>query len=535
MLKVLLVDDEPFILRGLKVLVDWKAEGFEIVCTAADGWEALEFLRSNQVDLIITDVKMPGMDGLELLEKIRTEKISSAHFVILSGYAEFSYAQKAMQYECSYYMLKPIEKEQLIKILHTVRAASADKERLLQKSQTMERAYLARHMIALILGKFDDVNLKCVKDNIVFSKNVRYVEIELDEMLLEEELTDQDKRYYQRKIFQACMDFLKEDADHCVFDVSSHEKIYDTGLVYCDFMAGKMRVDEREYLNRLHAFCEEQCQAPVVIMAGKRVADISNIAKSYSTACMLRSIQGFQMKKKIRIYEDDVQVGTSGIVLCKKSIDSLVRAIESNNVEEITRCTDCFFDEMYKMNLSEKIINLNISYFIFQLIHLASSQDDGVDQEEILRLISEGSFRSGGGILRGSKDHIIRFACAYGEYMTQLRQKVSGGVLAEVENEVQEHYAQNLTLKELGEKYYVNSAYLGQLFRKKYGQSFKDYLNGYRVEQAADRLLRTNDKIYEIAEAVGYHDLDYFVNRFIAAKGCTPAKFRKQAHMGITD
>lgn len=204
-------------------------------------------------------------------------------------------------------------------------------------------------------------------------------------------------------------------------------------------------------------------------------------------------------------------------------------------MEEITRCTDCFFDEMYKMNLSEKIINLNISYFIFQLIHLASSQDDGVDQEEILRLISEGSFRSGGGILRGSKDHIIRFACAYGEYMTQLRQKVSGGVLAEVENEVQEHYAQNLTLKELGEKYYVNSAYLGQLFRKKYGQSFKDYLNGYRVEQAADRLLRTNDKIYEIAEAVGYHDLDYFVNRFIAAKGCTPAKFRKQAHMGITD
>lgn len=103
-------------------------------------------------------------------------------------------------------------------------------------------------------------------------------------------------------------------------------------------------------------------------------------------------------------------------------------------------------------------------------------------------------------------------------------------MLTEIEREVQEHYAQNLTLKELGEKYYVNSAYLGQLFRKKYGQSFKDYLNGYRIEQAADRLLRTNEKIYEIAEAVGYHDMDYFVNRFIAAKGCTPAKFRKQAH-----
>lgn len=137
--------------------------------------------------------------------------------------------------------------------------------------------------------------------------------------------------------------------------------------------------------------------------------------------------------------------------------------------------------------------------------------------------------------MRGSKDHIIRFAYAYGDYLAQLRKRVSGGVLAEVESEVQKHYACNLTLKDLGEKYYINSAYLGQLFRKKYGQSFKDYLNGYRMEQAAERLIRTNDKIYDIAEAVGYHDLDYFVNRFIIAKGCTPAKFRRQAQQRYTE
>lgn len=530
MLRVLLVDDEPFILQGLKILVDWNEEGFEIAGTASDGKEALEFIQSNQVDLIITDIKMPGMDGLELLEKIRNEKLSEAYFVILSGYAEFSYAQKAMHYECSNYMLKPIEKEQLMKILQSVRTMNEDMQKNLQKSQRMERAYLARNMISLILGKFDDANLKCIKEHMSFSKSVRYIEIELDEMLLEEELSDQEKRYYQRKIFQACCEFLKENADHCFFDVSIHEKIYDTGLVYCDFMAENMGISEKEYLERLHSFCEGQCAAPVVIMAGKRVTDISNIAKSYTTACMLRSIQGFQTKKKIRIYEDDVQVGSSGVILCKKSIDNLVRAIESNHPEEIVRCTDDFFHEMYQMNLSEKIANLNISYLLFQLIHLATEQDDDVNQEEILRLISEGSFQSGGGIMRGSKDHILRFAHAYGDYLTQLRKKVSGGVLTEIEREVQEHYAQNLTLKELGEKYYVNSAYLGQLFRKKYGQSFKDYLNGYRIEQAADRLLRTNEKIYEIAEAVGYHDMDYFVNRFIAAKGCTPAKFRKQAH-----
>jgi len=97
MLKVLLVDDEPFILQGLKLLVDWEKEGFRVAGTAANGMEALAFLKKEKVDLVIADIKMPQMTGLELLEHIRKEKISDAYFVILSGYAEFSFAQQAMQ------------------------------------------------------------------------------------------------------------------------------------------------------------------------------------------------------------------------------------------------------------------------------------------------------------------------------------------------------------------------------------------------------------------------------------------------------
>ena len=175
-------------------------------------------------------------------------------------------------------------------------------------------------------------------------------------------------------------------------------------------------------------------------------------------------------------------------------------------------------------------MTLNINYILFQLIHLAIQQDDNVNQEEILRLISESTFEQG--IKRGSRAHLTRFACEYADYLAQLRKNVSHGVLADIDKEIREHFAENITLKQLSEKYYVNSAYLGQLFRKKYGQSFKDYLVRYRMEQAAVKLIRTDKKIYEIAEEVGYRDLDYFVNRFIDIKGCTPAKFRKQAMNG---
>ena len=92
MLKVLLVDDEPFILQGLKVLIDWNAEGYEVVGAVRTGQEAIDYLKENPVDLVMTDIKMPVMSGIELLEEVRRDQISDAYFIILSGYNDFAYA-----------------------------------------------------------------------------------------------------------------------------------------------------------------------------------------------------------------------------------------------------------------------------------------------------------------------------------------------------------------------------------------------------------------------------------------------------------
>ena len=120
MLRVLLVDDEPFIVQGLSVLIDWEKEGCEIAAAAADGNEALAYLKEHTVDLIIADIKMPVMTGIELLETIRKEEISDAYFVILSGYSDFGYAQQAIRYKCMDYILKPVEKDELLGILRKV-------------------------------------------------------------------------------------------------------------------------------------------------------------------------------------------------------------------------------------------------------------------------------------------------------------------------------------------------------------------------------------------------------------------------------
>lgn len=331
LLKVLLVDDEPFILQGLKILIDWEQEGFEVVKTAANGEEALEYLRGEQVDLIIADIKMPVVTGLELLEKIRGEKISDAHFVILSGYADFEYARKAIRYDCTDYILKPVDREELLKVLNKVQVLRRADNQKKQSSREMEQAYLSRHLIALIQGKFDSVNLEYVKSHMDGASGIRYVEIQMDDDGRAEEISDKEKRGFQRQLYQYCIEFLGPHASHCVFDVSTHEKIYDIGLLYCDAFAKEQGIDGKTYLNRFLEYLIANMHQPVIMLVGKKVQDISNIARSYGNACMLRSFQGFRAKKPIYYYEEEVQVTSGGIVLCKSSLDRLLKAVEQNN------------------------------------------------------------------------------------------------------------------------------------------------------------------------------------------------------------
>ena len=154
-LKVLLVDDEPIILEGLSVLIDWEAEGCKIVKTASNGKEAYEYLKENEVDLILADIKMPIMTGLELLEKIRTENISDAYFAILSGYNDFSFAQKAIRYSCMEYMLKPVAREQLLELIGNVLEQRKNVVIEEEEKKTWQRSYLIQNLSALIRGKWE--------------------------------------------------------------------------------------------------------------------------------------------------------------------------------------------------------------------------------------------------------------------------------------------------------------------------------------------------------------------------------------------
>ena len=365
MLKVLLVDDEPFILKGLAALIDWEKEGYEIAGTCSNGEEALRYLREHKADLILADIKMPVMSGIGLLQKIREENISDAFFVFLSSYGDFVYTKEAIRQNCTDYILKPVQKEQLI-----------------------------------------------------------------------------------------------------------------------------------ELLGRVSGFA-----------------------------------QAAQKEKKKRavpsiMYYSEGEEGPPVSIVTKATMDMLLEAVEENDREKMQSAAEEVYRQIKDEEMDEDFVRLNMNYHFLRLVHLAMEQDPEVNQNEIIQMIRENAFDEETD--NGNRGHFENLIRDFADYLCQLRGNIpGGGVLSDIEDYVKEHYSENLSLKELSRIFFINSAYLGQIFKKQYGVSFREYLNKYRIEKAAEMLLKTDEKIYAIAEKVGYHDPDYFINKFIAVKGCTPTSYRK--------
>lgn len=520
MLKVLLVDDEPFILQGLAVIIDWGREGFEIAGKVSNGLEALEFLRTEKIDLVITDIKMPEMTGLELLERVRQEKISDAYFVVLSGYSDFEYARRALQNDCLDYILKPVGREELISVLGKVRESCETSSRKREDDSVMEREAFARNMIPICHGRYRPSNIEYVKKYLGEGvNNFRYIGVELDGAHREiRQLNEKEKRKLQKELYEKCILLFPGREYLCMIDTSIREGTYNVGIIYAGGVVEELKEKtEQEYLEQIQKELKESVEFPIVITVGSSVDTIEEISDSCRSVLMSHSLRGLDSRER-------PSWSLSERFLDKQLVDSLIRAVKLNDKEGIRSGCEALSQEMGEKEMDMHMVNMVVNHLMFEFIHLAQEQDENINQE-VFRLINESVT---GEIDRIGKEDMVRILSEYGDYLMQLRSHQSGEILRQIEADIRAHFRENLTLKDMGKKYYINSAYLGQTFKKQYGESFKDYLNRIRIEAAEDLLLYSDKKIYEIAEEVGYKDMDYFINKFIAIKGCTPAKFRRQ-------
>ena len=527
MIKVLIVDDEPFIRQGLKILIDWGKYGYEISAEAANGKEAIRILENQPIDLVVVDIKMPGMDGLELITYVREHISQTVRFIILSGYYEFNYARQAINYKVTDYILKPVEKNELIDNLLKIRREFELKKQEKKVEEIRNRLEYDKNLQDIIYGNYEQKNLDYVKQYICLSQSMRYISFEFDESDADfQKLSVEEKIRIQQTYYKQLLSILSEHPYHIINGVNKSEGYFDIGFIYSRDFALCNKMKDREYINNLYEKIKQiDCYA-LKVFIGQHVESIEKISDSYRSTAIARSFHNFSDAKQHIAYYDEVAYKKANqFGIGKKLIEELILYVKNNDIERIEKSVDKIYKELRENLIEPKLISANIYYLLYCLIDLAKELDHHTDQQEILQYLGQEAFdKLAAG---GSSVHFKKFAVEYSKYLEQLRINASrGGLLLKIEKDITEHYMENLSLKSLGDKYYMNSVYLGQLFKKEYGVAFKDYLNHFRIKKAMQLLVTTDERVYAIASQVGYNNPDYFISKFVQLNGVTPHQYR---------
>ena len=518
MIKVLIVDDEPFIRQGLSLLIKWKEHGCEVIGEASNGNEAMDIIKNKSVDLVITDIKMPEMNGLELIKSAKDNGYNNIKFIVLSGFYEFEYAKTAIKYGVKDYVLKPIQKEELNHVLDEFKKDFIKEKSNLKEIEKAKNDIYEMKLNKLILGKADSNTIKLLEEKLEPSNYLRFVLIDIDMR----NMTNDEKKQCRLNTYSDIIKIIGSKQYNMISELDDKKNMYSIGFIYDKKFLEDDMFGERGYIENLACKLRKTVNNTFYVYVGKAITHIEDIKKSYETATMLKIID---WSSKIIFFEEIYKDSCRKHIVKKEYMDTLVNGIEENNNEKIRECIKGFYESFKGGYIEGEILKINIDYLLFNLINIEKDINEESNKEELLELI--GLLDVENIISRDSSKNLESFSVNFAEYLESLRKNSNKGVLSYIDKEIYDHYMEKLSLKSLSEKYYLNSAYLGQIFKKKYKISVKDYLNEFRIEKAAEMLKRSDEKVYEIAAKVGYSNNDYFINKFTQIKGKTPFRYRK--------
>lgn len=502
MYKVMLVDDEKLITEGLKNLIDWEKLNLKVVATANNGEEALRKLKEEKVHIVITDINMPVMTGLDLIKEVKG-KDNKTNFIILSGYDEFSYAKKAIEYGVDSYILKPIDEEELektlIKLLARIEKSKKEKKDVLYKNTKLLQFINGKINKEEILKIEDELNIPLrgksytVSSIILNKKNEDGKYINIDEIIEE----------YSGKNYELLHKF---DGQTILINSWDLDVKNEDILKYFNFIKDKLI---------------EKIEGDVFIAVGDVTKDIDLLKNSLNSS------------NKLKKY-----ILTEGTNICLTSEDvTNIKDYKTNFSKEIERLNKIIIEKdgsgakMFLEGLIDDIAltpkNIyDLSIRVVMLIDKISDEFK-VDKKYVKDSLSSNIVEL---CSESTRDSIKAFLVSEIEELISVMYSTTkrySPVVSQIVSNIEERYSEELSLKTLAYQYNINSSYLGRIFTKEVGMSFSDYLNKVKNTKAKELILETNMKINDIAKAIGYTDTSYFYRKFKKYYGICPSTLRE--------
>ncbi len=529
--RAIIADDEPKILKLVRMLGHWEEYGIEIVCECHDGKETLESILREKPDFVISDIKMPDLDGLEMIEAAR-KNAADCLFVLISGYRHFEYAQSAIALNVVDYLLKPIEEEQLNRTLEKLCRQCDQRElnkaqqkelqqfRSIQSQQLMDdfwRDYHSRKPSASAI-RGEDINSINQKYGTSFVPGlfqvINVVTNISETMWRTSDILGSRVDMLFGKCFEKCASFC----------VSRLYGGYELILNYPENMKRQVQEGIRGLFFGLKDLRELYGDFRLNI----GVSSVSD--KSEELLKLIREARAAEWGRLV-IMNDSV-LEYSQIASLKQ-----IKKEEIVSAKELSHITDCvkylrkqelgeLFSEIHKRAMTNSNCNPAVMADIFfDLLEFAA---DGVSEGNREELIGRGLYAFSDA--RNFPQVTQKLYLQLEEYIEAEEKKASEKIrkpIIEAVSYVRAHYMEPISAEDVATASHVSATYLSRLFKEEMDTGFLDFLTQVRLEEAQKLLSDTNLSIKEIAGKIGYPDEKYFSKLFKKITGLKPSEYRR--------
>ncbi len=540
MYKVLIIDDEPIIRKGIKNIINWKQLDCEVCAEASDGAEGMELIKKLLPEIILTDIRMPGLDGLDMLKQVK-DIVPNSKIIIVSGYREFDYVREAIKCGAFDFLLKPTRLEELTAVL--ARAVDILNEQKLRHSEFDKFKLLFEQSIPLLKEKLlCDIVFEINSNENEITEKMKLFDIHINNfvfIVIENDMdessvnTQYDKQLYQFGIINSFEEILAEKYEVHVISLNSNK----VGFIIQNSSHSGINMTEifekTAYLQEMIFNAFGISISIALSTEGSSVFELPEKLKECQYSLEYKSYLGnnsiiqYSDLNSFFKYEDysllerykkqlleGVKAGNEALV--KASSDSISNFISSNTIS-INYLKNFYYSALSSIN------NIRISV-------LAANSDkkheEGKDIASLIKLIEKSDNTEELNLL------LQQVALKIANKVNSFNNKSIRVTLRKAIDYINEHYSESVTLNEVAEHTFVTTFYISRMFKKELGTSFIDYLNDIRIEKAKELLKDVKYKSYEVASLVGIPDPHYFSRLFKKHSGISPSEYRETLQLG---
>ncbi|NJP40301.1 response regulator [Oscillospiraceae bacterium HV4-5-C5C] len=526
---ILLVDDEEAVIQTIMSKIPWQELGFSIIGYANNGAKALEMIKEVQPDVIMTDIRMPYMDGMELADQVR-RLYPDTKILFFTGFDEFEYAKEAVHLEAEEYILKPVNAVELTRIFTRVKTKLDQAISAKRNIETLRHAYQAslpqlqaNFFVTLIEGRLhpDDIE-----------RQMEDYQLELNGPYLCCLVVHTSSSYLPKDMTPALLaTFVQKQAEEQLArDWQAQVFTYLENTILIAQLQREHDISElTDQSDRFCHYVQRISGAVVTIGLGEVCRSLPELAQSYKSARLAvtsRVIYG--RSRSINLQEMEPQEQSQFVSANESELPQLIKIIRIGTEEELTQAVDAYMQTVFYPETSLPHHQIYTMELLCGLYRFAQTNDlNAAAFSGDIRTLSDRLLELEAEDLR---DWLLKICQSMRLQLVHARCRSTQTYVSRARDFVAQHYMdESLSLDQVCEALGVSNSYFSTIFKKETGNSFIGYLTEYRMQHAARLLSETAEKSYIIARQVGYSDPNYFSYVFKRQFGVAPSRYRTEA------